>query len=123
MAQGAGGQDVRPPRRTRGGAPRTAATPRTPKILRLQPFDQLCNGRLAGQDPPMPRVPRRRGAQPRRLRAACATAAVATVVALVPVGQAAATAPSPASCATSKKPGPPPSAVVAEILAAARAGV
>src|SRR5262245_2312177 len=71
----------------------------------------------------MPRVPRRRGAQPRRLRAACVTAAVATVAALVPVGQAAATAPSPASCGTSKKPGPPPSAVVAEILDAARAGV
>jgi hypothetical protein len=135
MARPAGPRDVRPgavagaveesarlpanwtgePRRRHGTA--------TLKILRIQPFDQLCDGSAEGQDPAMPRAPRRRGAPSRRLWAASATVAAALLGALVPAAQATGPAPSYASCGWSKKAGPPQSGVVAEILAAARSGV
>jgi hypothetical protein len=71
----------------------------------------------------MPRAPRRRGAPSRRLWAACAIFAAATLAAPVPLAAAAPGDPAPATCGTSKKPGPPKSPAIAEILASARAGV
>jgi hypothetical protein len=71
----------------------------------------------------MPRALRRRGAPPRRLGAASAIVAAAMVGALVPAAHAAATDPAPVVCKHSKKTAPPQSGVVADILAAARAGV
>jgi hypothetical protein len=106
-------------------------TPAAGRILRIQPFDQLCGGHVARQDRAMPRAPARRGAIPRRPWTASVTVAAAVLAGAVPAALAQSPkpapqpkpAPSPAPCTPWSKLDPATAAEVGKILARARSGV